>query len=159
MRGACVREEGRGWVHADSVGHTTPDVHKFKCAFESRGRVSISMPTHAVADRPQVRFQKIRFENFKSFAGVVEFTQFHPSYTSIIGPNGSGKSNVIDGLLFVFGYKAAKLRMKNLSELIHQSAAHGRLSSASVALTLGIPDGGSVTFARVRSMALCSLQV
>lgn len=27
------------------------------------------------------------------------------NFTAIIGPNGSGKSNVIDSLLFVFGYK------------------------------------------------------
>ena len=35
---------------------------------------------------------------------------FHKSFTSIVGPNGSGKSNVIDSMLFVFGYKASKIR-------------------------------------------------
>ena len=30
--------------------------------------------------------------------------------TIIYGPNGSGKSNVIDSMLFVFGYKASKIR-------------------------------------------------
>lgn len=32
------------------------------------------------------------------------------SFTSIVGPNGSGKSNVIDSMLFVFGYRAQKIR-------------------------------------------------
>lgn len=39
-----------------------------------------------------------------------------------MGPNGSGKSNVIDALLFVFGKRASKLRLKRVSELIHNSA-------------------------------------
>jgi structural maintenance of chromosome 4 len=32
------------------------------------------------------------------------------SFSSIVGPNGSGKSNTIDALLFVFGYRASKMR-------------------------------------------------
>jgi structural maintenance of chromosome 4 len=40
-----------------------------------------------------------------------------------VGPNGSGKSNVIDGLLFVFGKRAQQIRLKKLSDLIHNSAA------------------------------------
>ncbi|CAG8593870.1 23808_t:CDS:10, partial [Gigaspora rosea] len=43
------------------------------------------------------------------------------SFSSIVGPNGSGKSNVIDALLFVFGYRASKMRQAKLSELIHSS--------------------------------------
>jgi structural maintenance of chromosome 4 len=39
----------------------------------------------------------------------------------VVGPNGSGKSNVIDALLFVFGKRAAQLRLKRVSELIHHS--------------------------------------
>jgi chromosome segregation ATPase len=31
------------------------------------------------------------------------------SFTSIVGPNGSGKSNVIDSMLFVFGFRANKM--------------------------------------------------
>ena len=39
----------------------------------------------------------------------------------LIGPNGSGKSNVIDSMLFVFGYRAQKIRSKKISVLIHDS--------------------------------------
>lgn len=41
----------------------------------------------------------------------------------MVGPNGSGKSNTIDALLFVFGYRATKMRQGKLSELIHNSGA------------------------------------
>src|SRR5258705_4508884 len=48
------------------------------------------------------------------------------SFSSIVGPNGSGKSNTIDALLFVFGYRANKMRQGKLSELIHNSVEkHG----------------------------------
>lgn len=43
-------------------------------------------------------------------------------FQAIIGPNGSGKSNVIDSMLFVFGYRANKIRCKKLSVLLHKSA-------------------------------------
>ena len=44
---------------------------------------------------------------------------FHQSLTAIVGPNGSGKSNVVDALMFVFGYRAQKIRSKRVSALIH----------------------------------------
>lgn len=50
----------------------------------------------------------------------------------VVGPNGSGKSNVIDALLFVFGYRANKMRQGKLSELIHNSAKHPNCNSCSV---------------------------
>ncbi|CEQ42156.1 SPOSA6832_03944, partial [Sporobolomyces salmonicolor] len=43
------------------------------------------------------------------------------SFSSIVGPNGSGKSNTIDALLFVFGFRATKMRQGKFSELIHNS--------------------------------------
>lgn len=46
----------------------------------------------------------------------------HHRFNAIIGPNGSGKSNVIDAMMFVFGKRAKKLRLKKVSELIHHSA-------------------------------------
>ena len=49
-----------------------------------------------------------------------------------MGPNGSGKSNTIDALLFVFGYKANKMRQAKLSELIHNSVHHPDLDQCSV---------------------------
>eukprot|EP00808_Paulinella_micropora_P002728 g12496.t1 len=62
--------------------------------------------------------------NFKSYAGSKVIGPFHKSFSSIVGPNGSGKSNVIDALLFVFGKKASKIRLKKISELIHRSDQH-----------------------------------
>lgn len=53
-------------------------------------------------------------------------------FSCIIGPNGSGKSNIIDSLLFVFGYRAQKIRSKKLSVLIHNSDEHQDIPSCSV---------------------------
>ncbi|KAK5972689.1 SMC hinge domain-containing protein [Trichostrongylus colubriformis] len=70
--------------------------------------------------------------NFKSYYGRQRIGPFHKNFTAIIGPNGSGKSNVIDSLLFVFGYKASKIRSKKLSVLIHSSKGHDDINSCSV---------------------------
>ncbi|KAI9332369.1 RecF/RecN/SMC protein [Obelidium mucronatum] len=75
---------------------------------------------------------KLILRNFKSYAGAVEIGPFHKSFTSIVGPNGSGKSNVIDALLFVFGFKAKKMRQGKLSDLIHKSAQFPDLDSGGV---------------------------
>ncbi|MCJ1359752.1 MAG: hypothetical protein MMC33_009754 [Icmadophila ericetorum] len=61
--------------------------------------------------------------NFKSYAGRQLVGPFHASFSSVVGPNGSGKSNVIDSLLFVFGFRASKMRQGKISALIHHSAA------------------------------------
>lgn len=45
-------------------------------------------------------------------------------FSSVVGPNGSGKSNVIDAMLFVFGYRAKKIRQAKLKDLIHKSENH-----------------------------------
>jgi structural maintenance of chromosome 4 len=60
--------------------------------------------------------------NFKSYAGKQMVGPFHVSFSSVVGPNGSGKSNVIDSLLFVFGFRASKMRQGKISALIHNSA-------------------------------------
>lgn len=57
---------------------------------------------------------------------------FMQRFSCIIGPNGSGKSNVIDSMLFVFGYRAQKIRSKKLSVLIHNSDEHKDIQSCSV---------------------------
>ncbi|KAJ3272143.1 hypothetical protein HDV01_005908 [Terramyces sp. JEL0728] len=75
---------------------------------------------------------KLVLTNFKSYAGQVEIGPFHKSFSSVVGPNGSGKSNVIDSLLFVFGFKAKKLRQGKLSDLIHNSAKFPNLKECSV---------------------------
>ncbi len=62
------------------------------------------------SDRPRLVITHIENENFKSYGGVKTLGPFHKSFTSIVGPNGSGKSNVIDSMLFVFGYRAQQIR-------------------------------------------------
>ncbi|KAI9691322.1 MAG: hypothetical protein M1820_009743 [Bogoriella megaspora] len=70
--------------------------------------------------------------NFKSYAGRQEVGPFHASFSSVVGPNGSGKSNVIDSLLFVFGFRASKMRQGKISALIHNSAAFPDLDHCEV---------------------------
>ncbi|QIX00749.1 hypothetical protein AMS68_006266 [Peltaster fructicola] len=70
--------------------------------------------------------------NFKSYAGKQVVGPFHASFSSVVGPNGSGKSNVIDSLLFVFGFRASKMRQGKISALIHNSAAHPDLDFCEV---------------------------
>lgn len=94
--------------------------------------------------------EKLELHNFKSYAGTRIIGPFHKvchhvvvaqcvlislqCFTSIVGPNGSGKSNVIDALLFVFGKRASKIRLKKVSELIHNSDHYSGLQSASVSV-------------------------
>ncbi|KAH9505175.1 Structural maintenance of chromosomes protein 4 [Bulinus truncatus] len=83
---------------------------------------------------PRLMITHIVNENFKSYAGVQTLGPFHKNFTAIIGPNGSGKSNVIDSMLFVFGYRANKIRSKKISVLIHNSDKHQDINSCSVAV-------------------------
>ncbi|TDH65361.1 hypothetical protein CCR75_002999 [Bremia lactucae] len=77
---------------------------------------------------------KMQLENFKSYAGKIEIGPFHKCFSAVVGPNGSGKSNVIDALLFVFGKRASKLRLKKVSELVHRSANFPNLDMATVSV-------------------------
>lgn len=70
---------------------------------------------------PRLVINKLILTNFKSYAGEQVIGPFHSSFSSVVGPNGSGKSNVIDAMLFVFGFKANKMRQGKISELIHNS--------------------------------------
>lgn len=76
---------------------------------------------------------------------MFKFSQFLQCFHAIIGPNGSGKSNVIDSMLFVFGYRANKIRCKKLSTLIHKSSAYDNVSSCKVGVhfsqIIDKPDG------------------
>ncbi|XP_069672465.1 structural maintenance of chromosomes protein 4 [Periplaneta americana] len=83
---------------------------------------------------PRLIITHIENENFKSYAGKQVLGPFHKCFTSIIGPNGSGKSNVIDSMLFVFGYRASKIRSKKISVLLHNSAQHQNIQSCTVAV-------------------------
>ncbi|KAJ1954934.1 Structural maintenance of chromosomes protein 4, partial [Dipsacomyces acuminosporus] len=82
--------------------------------------------------KPRLIITSMVLENFKSYAGRQVIGPFHRSFSAIVGPNGSGKSNVIDALLFVFGYRANKIRQGKLSELIHNSKNSGNLTQCSV---------------------------
>ncbi len=82
--------------------------------------------------KPRLVITHIENENFKSYAGLQTLGPFHKNFTSIVGPNGSGKSNVIDSMLFVFGYRAQKIRSKKISVLIHESEKHPNLRSCTV---------------------------
>lgn len=70
--------------------------------------------------------------NFKSYAGRQVVGPFHASFSAVVGPNGSGKSNVIDSLLFVFGFRASKMRQGKISALIHNSAQYPDLDFCEV---------------------------
>lgn len=71
---------------------------------------------------PRLIINKITLHNFKSYAGTQTIGSFHKQFTSIVGPNGSGKSNLIESLLFIFGFSASWMRQQKLSQLIHSSS-------------------------------------
>ncbi|CAE6477337.1 unnamed protein product [Rhizoctonia solani] len=89
-------------------------------------------PKAPVGPKKRLVIHKMALVNFKSYAGRQEIGPFHKSFSAIVGPNGSGKSNTIDALLFVFGYRASKMRQGKLSELIHNSAENPDLDMCSV---------------------------
>ncbi|ODM94908.1 Structural maintenance of chromosomes protein 4 [Orchesella cincta] len=93
-------------------------------------------PPMKLTERPtkgeRLIIEKIECENFKSYGGVKVMGPFHKSFSAIVGPNGNGKSNIIDAMLFVFGYRAKKIRCKKVSVLIHKSELLPRVSSCAV---------------------------
>lgn len=98
---------------------------------------SRSMAAPVVEDtgpKPRIVITYLILTNFKSYAGRQEVGPFHASFSSVVGPNGSGKSNVIDSLLFVFGFRASKMRQGKISALIHNSAAFPDLDFCEVAV-------------------------
>ncbi|KAI9654900.1 MAG: hypothetical protein M1831_005269 [Alyxoria varia] len=90
------------------------------------------VPEEPVEPRPRMVITYLILHNFKSYAGKQEVGPFHASFSSVVGPNGSGKSNVIDALLFVFGFRASKMRQGKISSLIHNSAAFPDLNHCEV---------------------------
>lgn len=84
--------------------------------------------------KPRMVITYLILNNFKSYAGRQEVGPFHASFSSVVGPNGSGKSNVIDSLLFVFGFRASKMRQGKISALIHNSAQYPDLDHCEVAV-------------------------
>ncbi|RKF74640.1 Structural maintenance of chromosomes protein 4 [Golovinomyces cichoracearum] len=98
--------------------------------------------------KPRIVITYLTLTNFKSYAGRQEVGPFHTSFSSVVGPNGSGKSNVIDSLLFVFGFRASKMRQGKISALIHKSAEHPNLDHCEVTVhfqeVLDQPNGTPV---------------
>lgn len=90
---------------------------------------------------------KLVLHDFKSYAGRQVVGPFHSSFSAVVGPNGSGKSNVIDSMLFVFGFRANKMRQDRLSDLIHKSEEFPNLPSCSVEVhfqyVIDEQDGGA----------------
>jgi structural maintenance of chromosome 4 len=84
--------------------------------------LGIPLIEEPVGNRPRMVITHLVLTNFKSYAGKQVVGPFHVSFSSVVGPNGSGKSNVIDSLLFVFGFRASKMRQGKISALIHNSA-------------------------------------
>lgn len=85
-----------------------------------------------IQDGRRLVITKMEIYNFKSYGRTQFLGPFHKCFTSIVGPNGSGKSNVIDAMLFVFGYRAQKLRLNKLSSLIHNSDTYPDCTSCMV---------------------------
>ncbi|KAJ3016893.1 hypothetical protein HKX48_003806 [Thoreauomyces humboldtii] len=119
-------------VDEDGRRISRKDVHPPLAGNSRHSLNNPAAPEPEKSTRPRLMISKMVLKNFKSYAGIVEIGPFHKSFTSIVGPNGSGKSNVIDSLLFVFGFKAKKMRQGKLSELIHNSTHHQNLTSCSV---------------------------
>lgn len=91
-----------------------------------------NLPQMPTVSKQRLVISKLVLNNFKSYAGKQVIGPFHSSFSAIVGPNGSGKSNVIDSLLFVFGFRASKMRHGKISSLIHSSSAQPNLTSCSV---------------------------
>lgn len=87
--------------------------------------------------------------NFKSYGGKNTLGPFHKCFNAIVGPNGSGKSNVIDSMLFVFGYRAHKIRSNKISSLIHNSDTMPNCEYAQV----------DVNFAKINEKVFCKFYI
>ncbi|XP_022662184.1 structural maintenance of chromosomes protein 4-like [Varroa destructor] len=81
---------------------------------------------------PRLIISKIENRYFKSYGKHVIIGPLHKNYSGIVGPNGSGKSNVIDSMLFVFGYRSKKVRAQKVSNLIHNCDMHRDIRSCTV---------------------------
>lgn len=99
-----------------------------------KSRTMVLPPVEDTTPKPRLVIRYLILNNFKSYAGRQEVGPFHASFSSVVGPNGSGKSNVIDSLLFVFGFRASKMRQGKLSALIHNSAEYPNLDFCEVAV-------------------------
>ncbi|KAJ4004971.1 Structural maintenance of chromosomes protein 4 [Fusarium irregulare] len=111
-----------------------------------KSRTMTIPPVEDTTPKSRIVLTHLILNNFKSYAGRQEVGPFHASFSSVVGPNGSGKSNVIDSLLFVFGFRASKMRQGKISALIHNSAQYPNLDHCEVAVyfqeVMDQPGGG-----------------
>ncbi|KAK5133033.1 hypothetical protein LTR08_008238 [Meristemomyces frigidus] len=145
-------EENARTVKAEKVEvkKVDPSVSKLEKPMDIVVRTkALGMPQsqEPVAPKARMTITWLILTNFKSYAGRQEVGPFHASFSSVVGPNGSGKSNVIDSLLFVFGFRASKMRQGKISALIHNSAQHPDLDFCEVEVhfqeVMDQPGGGS----------------
>ncbi|KAK4048581.1 Structural maintenance of chromosomes protein 4 [Microbotryomycetes sp. JL221] len=113
-----------------AVAPTPAAAHMVPTAYDLAAAAREAALNHAALEKerererdgkPRLVIHQLVLEDFKSYRGRNVIGPFHKSFSSIVGPNGSGKSNTIDALLFVFGYRATKMRQGKLNELIHNS--------------------------------------
>ncbi|KIW76424.1 hypothetical protein Z517_11170 [Fonsecaea pedrosoi CBS 271.37] len=93
---------------------------------------AVPLAEEPTGTKSRMVIRQLVMTNFKSYAGRQVVGPFHASFSAVVGPNGSGKSNVIDSLLFVFGFRASKMRQGKISALIHNSAHHQDLDFCEV---------------------------
>lgn len=63
--------------------------------------------------------ETIVIDYFKSFGMECKAFEISSAFNLITGKNGNGKSNVLDALLFVFGFGSKHLRHSKLEHLIN----------------------------------------
>ncbi|NXP24642.1 SMC4 protein, partial [Scytalopus superciliaris] len=129
-----VENEGNKQPDKDSPQAVSDEVEDNRSLEEILGSIPPPPPPAMTNEpgAPRLMITHIVNQNFKSYAGQQTLGPFHKRFSCIIGPNGSGKSNIIDSLLFVFGYRAQKIRSKKLSVLIHNSDEHTDIPSCTV---------------------------
>ena len=88
---------------------------------------------------PYLMIRLLELTNFKSYANTIKIGPFDRHMTSVVGPNGSGKSNVIDAMLFVFGFKANKCVPHPIAAVAsRRNGAHGHAWQAVTALRVRV---------------------
>jgi len=134
-------------MEVKKVNATTTKLDKPMDIIVKTRALGIPQTLEPVEAKPRMTITYLILTNFKSYAGRQEVGPFHSSFSSVVGPNGSGKSNVIDSLLFVFGFRASKMRQGKISALIHNSAQFPDLDYCEVEVhfqeVMDQPGGGS----------------
>jgi len=111
-------------------------------AVERITRMPLVVSDRATPEKVRYVLKTIKMENFKSYSGVIEVTEFpqedDDSLICVVGPNGSGKSNLMDAVAFCFNCAdSTKLRGEGvLSNLISAGLPSSQNAVCSVSVTL-----------------------